>query len=255
MRRVLLLCVAVAAAGAAVWLAMGRRAPALPAAGIPVEFAVDRARRVSALRYEATFRVPATRTDPVSAHLRATFQLSDASDDLPFDFAQPVERLLALHANGWVLPPAVTNDHVINPAGELVEGENIVEFEFLAGDAALNRQEEFLYALFVPARASQTMPVFDQPDLKARWRLILNIPPDWIAIANAGETGRVASPDHLGLIFEETAPISTYLFAFAAGKFVAEDIERDGRRFRMLHREPDAAKVARNRDAIVDLHA
>jgi aminopeptidase N len=65
----------------------------------------------------------------------------------------------------------------------------------------------------------------------------------------------VASPDHLGLIFEETAPISTYLFAFAAGKFVAEDIERDGRRFRMLHREPDAAKVARNRDAIVDLHA
>jgi len=29
---------------------------------------------------------------------------------------------------------------------------------------------------------------------------------------------------------------------------------RDGRTFRMFHRENDAAKVARNRDAIFDLH-
>jgi aminopeptidase N len=34
-----------------------------------------------------------------------------------------------------------------------------------------------------------------------------------------------------------------------------ERAERDGRAFRMLHRETDAAKVARNRDAIFDLHA
>lgn len=30
---------------------------------------------------------------------------------------------------------------------------------------------------------------------------------------------------------------------------------RDGRTFRMLHRETDQAKVARNRDALFDLHA
>ena len=49
--------------------------------------------------------------------------------------------------------------------------------------------------------------------------------------------------------------MSTYLFAFAAGRFQVEAAERNGRRFRMLHRETDAAKVARNRDAIFDLHA
>ncbi len=47
----------------------------------------------------------------------------------------------------------------------------------------------------------------------------------------------------------------TYLFAFAAGKFSVETADRDGRTFRMFHRETDAAKVARNRDAIFDLHA
>ena len=56
-------------------------------------------------------------------------------------------------------------------------------------------------------------------------------------------------------MFAETQPLPTYLFAFAAGKFSIETAERNGRTFRMFHRETDAAKVARNRDAIFDLHA
>ena len=54
---------------------------------------------------------------------------------------------------------------------------------------------------------------------------------------------------------ETDQPIPTYLFAFAAGKFQVETGERNGRTFRMYHRETDAAKVARNRDAVFDLHA
>jgi aminopeptidase N len=56
-------------------------------------------------------------------------------------------------------------------------------------------------------------------------------------------------------VFAETPPLSTYLFAFAAGRFRVETAERAGRTFRMLHRETDAEKVARNRDAVFDLHA
>ena len=55
--------------------------------------------------------------------------------------------------------------------------------------------------------------------------------------------------------FAETQPLPTYLFAFAAGKFSVETATRNGRELRMFHRETDAAKVARNRDAIFDLHA
>ncbi len=57
------------------------------------------------------------------------------------------------------------------------------------------------------------------------------------------------------MTFAETQPIPTYLFAFAAGKFFVDRAERNGRTFRMVHRETDAAKVARNRDALFDLHA
>ena len=47
--------------------------------------------------------------------------------------------------------------------------------------------------------------------------------------------------------YAETQPIPTYLFAFAAGKFQVETAERNGRWYRMFHRETDAKKVARNK--------
>jgi aminopeptidase N len=255
-RRVLLALAAVLAGAGIAYLVVSRDAPP-PAAGIPLTLAEDRAARISDVRYDATFRIPAARADPVEGHVTVTFQLSDASDPIAFDFRQPPEKLLSLGANGEPIELAsrLENGHVIVPSRALVAGANTIEMSFAAGDDALNRNDEFLYTLFVPARASLTMPVFDQPDLKGRWRLTLNLPPGWTAIANGRQSGRMASADRTSLIFDETQPISTYLVAFAAGRFSVETAERDGRAFRMFHRETDAAKVARNRDAIFDLHA
>jgi aminopeptidase N len=143
---------------------------------------------------------------------------------------------------------------VIAPAG-LREGDNRITIAFTAADAALNRNDEFMYTLFVPARARMAFPCFDQPDLKARYTLTLEVPAGWEALANGAELGRSGEGTSQTLRFAPTEPIPTYLFAFAAGKFEVERAERGGRPFRMLHRETDAKKVARNRDAIFDLHA
>ena len=62
----------------------------------------------------------------------------------------------------------------------VAEDEDVV-----AGDQPLNRQDDFLYTLFVPARASATFPCFDQPDLKATWRLTLLLPGRWLSLSNA----------------------------------------------------------------------
>jgi aminopeptidase N len=118
--------------------------------------------------------------------------------------------------------------------------------------------------LFVPARAHLAFPCFDQPNLKARYQLALEIPASWRAVANGAEVDpktvsaeltAVSGPGRSMLRFVETRPLPTYLFAFAAGKFQVETGKRDGRTFHMYHRETDPAKVARNRDAIFDLHA
>ena len=53
----------------------------------------------------------------------------------------------------------------------------------------------------------------------------------------------------------QTQPLPTYLVAFVVGDMKVETATRDGRTMRMFHRENDAAKLARNRDALFDLHA
>jgi hypothetical protein len=118
-------------AGIAFFLLSRRDSPA-PGPGIPESLAVERARRVSDVHYEVTFRVPAKTTEPVTAHLRATFSLRDAESPLAFDFAQPTSQMLAMHANTRIIEPKVEDQHINIPARALLVGANIVEFEFIA---------------------------------------------------------------------------------------------------------------------------
>src|SRR6185436_14065357 len=181
--------------------------------------------------------IPRDKSAPIKGHEVVSFTLSDASSPLSLDFASA---------------PA---GHLVYPPSALHAGENRIEIEFDAGTAPLNRNEEFLYTIFVPARAHEAFPCFDQPDLKARWTLSLDVPDGWEALGNGAESSKTSRDGRTRIAFTETQPISTYVFAFAAGRFSVERAERNGRQMRMLHRETDAAKVARNRDAIFDLHA
>ena len=85
--------------------------------------------------------------------------------------------------------------------------------------------------------------------------MTLEHPAKWQSAANGAELSRTTSGDRTTVTFAETQPLPTYLVAFIAGDFKIETAERNGRTYRMFHRETDAAKVARNREAIFDLHA
>ena len=106
----------------------------------------------------------------------------------------------------------------------------------------------------MPARAHLAFPCFDQPNLKARFAVELNIPKDWQAVSNGAETFHETAGNGVRVRYTETQPIPTYLFSFAAGKFQIESAERGGRWYRMFHRETDAKKVERNKKAVFDLH-
>jgi aminopeptidase N len=227
-----------------------------PDNGVSESLARDRAARVSAVRYDLAFTIPAAKSEPVSAREVVRFALSDASTPLVLDFAPNRAGFLKkTEVNGAETPVRQVNGHLIAPAAALRRGENAISLEFNAGDASLNRADDFLYTVFVPARAHEAFPCFDQPDLKARWSLALDVPDGWQLVGNGAELERQTQDGRTRVRFAQTAPIATYLFAFAAGKFNVEQAERHGRTFRMFHRETDAAKVARNRDAIFDLHA
>jgi len=228
--------------------------------GVSEALARERAAAIRDLRYELTFLVPSARRDRVQGRAAVTLTLR-SPHRLVFDFAQPRESVRSVKVGGVEITVRFEDGHVIVPADATKAGANRIELEFVAGDDALNRNDEFLYTLFVPARARFAFPCFDQPDLKARYTLRLSVPEGWQAVANgAGKVAGAGGSDGAGsgfrtFEFVETEPLPTYLFAFAAGRFSVETATRDGRAFRMFHRETDAAKVARNRDAIFELHA
>jgi aminopeptidase N len=232
-----------------------------PARGVSEALAAERSAAVRDLRYEVHFVVPSNRREPVSGQVVARLSLK-APHRLVFDFAQPADHVRRVSVNGRETQPQLSEGHLVIPEDATRAGANEVTVDFIAGDESLNRNDDFLYTLFVPARAQFAFPCFDQPDLKARYTLTLTVPAEWQAVANARELERDVPVDPAAAAgptrvwsFTETAPLPTYLFGFAAGKFSMETVTRDGRLFRMFHRETDAAKVARNRDAIFDLHA
>jgi aminopeptidase N len=225
------------------------------APGVPLTLAKERAARIRDVRYDLRFSIPDTMTAPVTGSVTIHFTLSDASRPVVLDFAGNPDRVHDVHVSAKPIAVDVRNEHIVIPASALRKGANAVTLSFDASDLALNRNPEFMYTLFVPARARLAFPCFDQPDIKARYALTLDVPRGWEAVSNGVETGPAPKPDTTTIAFAETQPISTYLFAFAAGRFQVDTAERGGRRFRMFHRETDVQKVARNRDAIFDLHA
>ena len=247
----------VARALAAIWLlGIAVQVRIDPDLGISETLARERASRLTNLRYDLAFTIPAARTQPVAGRALIRFVLKGTADPLVLDYLPDRAGFLrSVEANGKETSVRQVNGHIIVPPEVLREGDNSLALEFNAGDGPLNRNDEFLYTIFVPARAHQAFPCFDQPDLKARWSLALDVPEGWQALGNGAELERQNAGGRTRVRFAGTQPVSTYLFAFAAGKFAVEQAERGGRTFRMFHRETDAAKVARNRDAIFDLHA
>ena len=77
---------------------------------------------------------------------------------------------------------------------------------------------------------------------------------NWDAISNASVIEIVDLGETKQLRFARSDSISSYLFSFVAGEFERVTREINGRSVSMLHRESDAEKVARNVDAIFELH-
>ncbi|RMH19842.1 MAG: hypothetical protein D6701_04505 [Gemmatimonadetes bacterium] len=230
--------------------------------GVPLELAEIRHETLSDVRYAFELTVPEAEDQPLTGRVTITLHRDDPQGrPLVIDFKDPSERVGGVRVDGEPASWRAVDDHIVVPLDGRGAGELSVAIDFVAGDEALNRNPDFLYTLFVPDRAHFSLPVFDQPNLKARFTLALDVPGEWEAISNGRIEHREQTPAATGAPvraryeFAETKPLPTYLFAFATGEFREVVEERDGRRMRMLHRETDDAKVARNLDAIFDLHA
>ena len=223
--------------------------------GVSWELAQYRKATISDVFYKLNFDIPKDKIKPITVEEFIHFKLLDLTNDVVLDFRQPADYIRSVSVEGKAVPYKLVNQHILIEASYFSKGENAIFISFRAGDMSLNRNDEFLYTLFVPDRASTAIPCFDQPNLKGRYSLTLSVPTDWTAIANGPIQSEQVMNDKRVIVFGETRPVSTYIFAFTAGKFKRVSQEKDGRQMTMLHRETDLEKVERNKNEIFDLHS
>jgi len=201
-----------------------------PAPGIDHELARERARQVNEVAYDLDFVLTAdAEVVRGRAVVRFTLPAEPRPGGLLLDYAGDELREVRINGTAATDVRRVAG-HLLLPASHLSQGENEFEAEFggpIAAtgtpltryrDASSGRQ--YLYTLLVPADAHRLFPCFDQPDLKARFRLRVQAPAAWKVVGNGDLLHRTDASD--GGTHWEFAPsekISTYLFAFAAGDF------------------------------------
>jgi aminopeptidase N len=194
--------------------------------GVSHELAMARAARLSDLHYAVAFTlVPHGST--VAGQETVTFTDSGAGD-LALDYRDGT--ISEARLNGKVLSVGLVDGHLMLPGAALGRGRNELKLVFTSNVAAAGKaftryedrddHNEYLYTLFVPMDASMALPCFDQPDLKARFTLQVTAPEAWKVVANTTPT--IARDGGASVwSFPESRPISTYLFAFAAGPWEA----------------------------------
>jgi aminopeptidase N len=217
-----------------------RRSPELEP-GVGRELARHRAAHYSNVRYALTLDVaPGAAMLSGTEEIRVTLDDAAPADQLVLDWrvaaakeGQPQSRVWEIQANGRAVTDArAVNDHLVIPGSYLVKGENTLRLRFESPIAAsgsavtryMDREDnsEYIYTLFVPSDASTAFPCFDQPDLKARFKLDITVFAGWEVVTNTEVAETTLMQDDQWTMrrrFQETQPISTYLFAFAAGPF------------------------------------
>ena len=242
------------------------------APGVTQDLARWRAAHYRDVAYALEFELRAG-AEAVDGRVEVRVSFRGEPVDLVLDWRGGPERLRDLRLNGRAFDGArYEAEHLIIPRRLLARGSNRLAMGFRAPVSTTggpvtrfkDGEDEYWYTLFVPAEVHSVFPCFDQPDLKARFRLELVAPAAWRTVSNAplagSETRTVAGVPAQEAQrrdrFAATVPISPYLFAFAAGPF-AEFHETKASQpgpVRLLARRSQTARAAGEANAMLELN-
>ena len=189
--------------------------------------AETRASLVSAVAYELALSLRANSPD-YEGDCIIRFEHAGPSAGTFLDFTG--KEILRFELNGTEVDSANWQSHRLQLDGALLREQNEVRIvyrnDFDHDGIGLHKFTdpedglEYIYTHFEPFDAHRLFPSFDQPDIKASYRLRVGAPAEWVVVANSPEVGRgEASDGQVIREYEQTPRFSTYLVALVAGPY------------------------------------
>ena len=215
--------------------------------GVSYHLAQERKANIHDIHYDISFSIPKTLDEDVYCSIIINFRLKECSD-VVIDY-RDTEQIGDIFMGDvgsieeW--SKWLRNEHIVIPRDKVTIGQNTIHIHTRVSNQSLNRNEEYLYTLLVPDRARTLFPCFDQPDMKATYRLSLLLPEEWTAVSNTPITAYHEGDEGFKTIdFAPTEPLSTYLFSFVAGKLQSATYDDGTHLFTAYHRETDPKRIA-----------
>ena len=112
-----------------------------------------RARDITDVHYLVHLDIPEHRDSAVTGTVTVSFTLRALTGPLVLDFRAPAAFVRRVRLDGDSVAHRLVPDHIVIPERAIGVGPHEVQVQFRSTDASLNRNPDFLYALFVPARA------------------------------------------------------------------------------------------------------
>jgi aminopeptidase N len=222
--------------------------------GVSLALAQYRHSVISNIQYTLDLDIPADKNEGIEAVESVDLVLKTINEPLLLDLKRGTNDIHELQVNGKKIPVKLEEEHLIIAPEYLHIGKNNIMLKFTTGDQSLNRNDDYLYALFVPDRARTVFACFDQPDLKATYLLSLSVPIGWSVLANASIADSIKLDQKTKYRFTASDKLSTYLFSFAAGKFTSVKQIIDNKPAEFLYRETDTTKIKLSVDSVFTAH-
>jgi aminopeptidase N len=183
-----------------------------------------RARLIDDVAYDVTLELGDGRGETFTSTSRAVFHCAEPGASMFIDLT--ATEVLSAHLNGRPLPPEAFNGRRVHLDDLAADNELqiVARCAYQHTGTGLHRFVDpaddavYLHTQFEPFDAHSVYACFDQPDLKARFRLTAYAPSEWTVVSNEPVASR--KTDRRGVDiwhFETTPPVSTYITALVAG--------------------------------------
>ncbi|WP_250461191.1 aminopeptidase N [Microbulbifer litoralis] len=224
----------------------------LDRAGLTADYAAFRKQQIADVDYRISVELDGE-SETFSGRVIADTELArPLQQPLTIDFTGGEVRSVSVDGKEV---PFDYNGYFITIAPEhLAEGDNQIAIDYThpysSDGTGLHRFQDpqdgsvYLYTHFEPYKANRFAPLFDQPDLKARYTVDVVAPADWQVVTTAREDRIEDLPDgRRHWHFPATKKYPTYIFPLHAGPYVVWEDRAGDIPLRLMARKTLAPNV------------